>query len=377
MHMDLLGGKEREIPIFSIILIIIFSNALLFYFQNITEHDLRDSLFEQQKQRQIESTKEVSQHVGSDLNLVMSMLDGMANSIYLQQGLLSSDKTKNLLGQKYAQYSNVIVRLFILNKDNIVTASLSRPGSDTLLGTDLSFQQWVTDTRSTLKPVFSDSFETLNLYRIFITIPIMNLDTKKYIGIIGTSILTEKFFAQYGNIHDINSQFLVSYDRNGTILANGASRTLVGQSFFGDYTQKFINHNEILNNLTRNLLAGNPTAGIYDYGKGERLTTGYPIFVNGKATFFIQVVTPTSQINSVVNNVLSIQRIKMFSFFAAASTVAIVVLIILLRKWNIILRKEVRKRTMELEESYDEMKSYLQEALKEIKGKKRDYSTEG
>jgi hypothetical protein len=44
--MDLLGGKEREIPIFSIILIIIFSNALLFYFQNITEHDVRDSLFE-------------------------------------------------------------------------------------------------------------------------------------------------------------------------------------------------------------------------------------------------------------------------------------------------------------------------------------------
>ena len=101
----------------------------------------------------------------------------------------------------------------------------------------------------------------------------------------------------------------------------------MGQSFFGDHTQKFINHNEILNDLTRNLLAGNPTAGICDYRKGERLTTGYPIFVNGKATFFIQVVIPTSQIYSVVNNVLSIKRIKMFSFFAAASTVAIVVLI--------------------------------------------------
>jgi hypothetical protein len=369
--MDLLGGKEREIAILTIILIIIFSNALLFYFQNITEHDLRDTLFEQQEQRQIESTKEVSQHIGSDLNLVMSMLDGMANSIYLQQGQVSSDKAKNLLGQKYIQYNNVVDRLFILNKANVVTASLSRPGSDTLLGTDLSFQDWVLGTRGTLKPVSSDSFETLNLYRIFITIPIMSLDTKNYIGIIGTSILTEKFFARYGNINDINSQFLVAYDKNGTILANGASRTLVGQSFFGDYTQKFINHNEILNNLTRNLLAGNPTAGIYDYGKGERLTSGHPIFVNGNATFFLQVVTPTSQIYSIVNNVLSVQRIKMMiSFFAAASTVAIVVLIILLRKWNIILRKEVRRRTMELEESYDEMKSYLQEVLKELKGKK-------
>ncbi|NAL78322.1 cache domain-containing protein [Nitrososphaera sp. AFS] len=370
MHTNLFSGKVREISIISIISIIIFSNGLLFYFQNITEHDLRDSLFEQQKQRQIESTKEVSQHIGSDLSLVLSMLDGMANSIYLQQGQLSSDKTKNLLEQKYIQYSNVIDRLFILNKDNVVTVSLSRPGAYTFLGTDLSFQDWVTETRRTLQPVFSDSFESLNLYRIFITIPIINLDTKKYIGIIGASILTEKFFAHYGNVNDINSEFLVAYDKNGTILANGASRILVGQSSFGDSAQKFINHNEILNNLTRNLLEGNGGTAVYDYGRGERLATGYPIFVNGKSAFFIQVVTPTSQIYSIVNNVLSIQRIKLFPFFAAASTVAIVVLIILLRKWNIILRKEVKRRTMQLEESYDEMKIYLNEVLKELKSKK-------
>jgi hypothetical protein len=60
----------------------------------------------------------------------------------------------------------------------------------------------------------------------------------------------------------------------------------------------------------------------------------------------------------------------MFSVFAAASTVAIMVLIILPRKWNIILRKEVKRRTMELEESYDEMKCYLQDVLKELKNKK-------
>jgi hypothetical protein len=118
------------------------------------------------------------------------------------------------------------------------------------------------------------------------------------------------------------------------------------------------------------LLEGNLGTAVYDYGSGERLTTAYPIFVNGKPTFFIEVVTPTSQIYSIVNNVLSIQRIKMFSFFVAASTVAIVVLIILLRKWNIILRKEVQRRTMELEESYDEMKSYLHEVLKEVKSKR-------
>jgi hypothetical protein len=58
-----------------------------------------------------------------------------------------------------------------------------------------------------------------------------------FIGIVGTSILTEKFFANYGNINNINRQFLVAYDRNGIMLANGASETLIGQNFFGDYTQ--------------------------------------------------------------------------------------------------------------------------------------------
>jgi hypothetical protein len=369
IYVNLFGGKEREIGIISIISIIILSNGLLFYFQSIMEHDLRDSTFEQQKQRQIESTGEISQHVGSDLNLVMGMLDGLANSKYLQDDQLSSDNTKKLLEEKYTQFSSVIDRLFVLNKDNIVTASLSPPGSDSILNTDFSFQDWVIATRKTLQPVFSGGFERVSLYSVSITIPIINRDTNKYIGMIGTSILTEKFFANYGNIKNINRQFLVAYDKNGIMLANGASETLVGQNFFGDYAQKFIRHNQILNDLTRSLLAGNPGVALYDYGKSERLTTQYPIFVNGKPIYFLQVVTPTSQIYSIINNVVSVQQVKMFSLFAVASTIAIVVLLILLSKWNIILRREVKKRTKELEDSYDEMKHYLQEVLKEVNKK--------
>ena len=71
----------------------------------------------------------------------------------------------------------------------------------------------------------------------------------------------------------------------------------------------------------------------------------------------------------MVNNVLSVQQVRMFSLFVAASTVAIVVLVILLRKWNIILRREVKRRTQELEESYEEMKRYLEVVLKELKKK--------
>jgi signal transduction histidine kinase len=161
---------------------------------------------------------------------------------------------------------------------------------------------------------------------------------------------TESFFAKYGNIHNINSQFLVIYDRNATLLAVGASKTLVGKNFFGDYTQNFINHNKILNNLTHSLLNGNPGIAVYNYGRGERLTTDYPISINGIPTYFIQVVTPTASIYSQVNDILLAQRVETFALLAGI-TAAIIVLIIFLIKWNTMLNRQVKRRTEQLEES--------------------------
>lgn len=80
--------------IISIILIILFSFGLLIYIQNITEHDIKDNLFLQQKQRQITSTHDISMHIGSDMNLVVGMLDGLVNSIYLQEGVYGDNAKK-------------------------------------------------------------------------------------------------------------------------------------------------------------------------------------------------------------------------------------------------------------------------------------------
>jgi hypothetical protein len=159
------------------------------------------------------------------------------------------------------------------------------------------------------------------------------------------------------------------YDNKGIMLANGASETLVGQNFFDRYAQKFIKNNKLLNSLTRNLLAGKSDVAVYDYGNGEKLTTQYPAYVNNRPLFFIQVVTPTSEIYSKINNALAAQRTEIVFLSVSASVIAIAVLVILLSKWNIILRREVKRRTKELEDSYDEMRRYLQEVLKEVKRK--------
>jgi len=364
--MNLLSGKEKEIGIISIISIIVFSNGLLFYFQNSVEDDLKRGVFEQQKQIQVQSTKEVAEHVQSDIRLVMSMLYGLAISGDVQEGKLGSEKTTKLLQETYDKFNLTIDRLFILDGNDTLVASVTR-SREFFLGEDFSFRSWVKESKNLLAPVFSGDFERAGIFRVFITYPVVDRDTGKYIGMIVTSIPTVPFFAHYGNVEKIDTQFLVAYDTKGTMLANGASKTFVGKNFFENYTQQFIKHNQNLNNLTKNMLAGNSGFAIYDYGKGERLTTSYPVVVNGIPRFFIQIVTPTSEIYSKIDNVFSVQRVKLFSLIAAASTIAVIVLVILLRKWNIILTKEVKRRTQELEESYNDMKNYLEKVIKEVK----------
>jgi hypothetical protein len=54
--------KTKKVAIVSIILIIVISYGLFFYLQNATENDIKNSLIEQQRQRQIESTKAISKY---------------------------------------------------------------------------------------------------------------------------------------------------------------------------------------------------------------------------------------------------------------------------------------------------------------------------
>jgi hypothetical protein len=370
MVKNLFFGREKEIGIVVIISIIVSSNGLLFFLQNAIEVDLRRTTFERQRDLQLQSTKAIAQHIESDVSLVLSMLNGLANSLYLQQGELGSERTTALLEETYANSNLTIDRLFVLDNDDIMVASLASKPSEFFLGEDFSFRSWVKETRSSLSPVFSGYFERLGNYREFITYPIISRETGEYFGMLVTSIPTIPFFSHYGNVQRIDTQFLVAFDKKGTILAAGASNDLVGKDFFGEDVQQFVNHNEILNDLTRDLLSGKSGYGVYDYGEGERLTTQYPVFVNGSPEFFIQIVTPTSEIYAKIGEVLSIQQVRILSLIVIASTVAIAVLVILLKKWNIILAKEVKRRTQELEESYEQMKNYIGQVQAELQKEK-------
>ena len=186
----------RGIAIIIIALIVVISFALFFYIQAITEQSIRDNLFEQQRKRQMDSTQIISNHISSDLELVIAMMDGLANSLYLQQGQFYDNEAKKLIEKKYDDYNKTINRLFVLDKNDIVAASFAPRSLENLAGKDLSMRDWVKETRKSLHPVFSAGYENQGIYTVFITYPIIQKGTEQYLGMIGLSVPTIPFFAQ-------------------------------------------------------------------------------------------------------------------------------------------------------------------------------------
>lgn len=346
---------NRIVPV-SVIAVIVISYFLFFILQNITETTIKNTILEQQKQRQIESTQAITQHIGSDLDSIMARLKGLANSIYFQNDQISTKNAKDFVRENFDEIGHVIDRLTVVNGNNTIVMNIVSEGKEDFTGANFSKIEFVRETQELKKPIFSGGYLVPDgNYMIGLAYPIINKIDDKYLGMIVAEISTEKFFAHYGNIHDIKSQFLVVFDKNAVMLANGASKDLVGKDFFGEYTQKFIKYNPVLNNLTKFLLEGNFAYGIYDYGRGERITVQQSIFVNGNPQYFIQNVQPTQQIYSQIDNILFSQRIQTFLILATFTFVSIIIMVFYI-KWNSILQKVVKRRTEELQESNQKLK---------------------
>ena len=355
---DFFSKKRKEIGILSVVLIIISSFGLFFYQQNITEQNVKNSIFTQYKDRQIESTQAIAEHIGSDLKLLRSILQGIADSTYLQQEILYGEKIEKVIREKFSEVNNVtkVDGLFIADENNIVTTHIVSKGQRSFVNIDISIRDYVQETRNILRPVFSDGFKGIdNIDRIALTVPIRNSDTGKYIGIVGAEIPTESFFAHYGNINNIDSKFFVAYDSIFNYIATPRTQFL-GENFFDNKVQKFFNFNNIQIDYYRKVFSGESLGeyAVYDFGSGERLNTGSPILLQEKPTYFIFIITPTAMIYSEINNVLFGEKIAMFSLIVGIIA-AITTLIIFLIKLNVVLNNEVKKRTKELQESNREI----------------------
>lgn len=358
-----------EIGIISIVLIVSLSYGLFFFLQGVTEENIKSNLFEQQRLRQLDKNKAISQHIATDIDSILSRLKVVASSADVQEsnltGNLIGSELEQLLQDMYDENKQLVGdadNFFVVDKSNIIKLVASdNEYQSSLVGTNISHTDYANQTELTRKPVFSTGLRTSDgIYRIIITYPILSSETGQYEGFVGAGIPTVEFFERFGNVYDIKSEYLAALDKDAIQLVHSNPR-LIGQDFFGEYTQNFTRYNEGLNNLMKKVLSGKSGDVVYTIGLGERLTTGFPISVRGGSSiasvppYVIFIVTPTSEIYSQVEGILFSQRIETFSLLAI-STAAAIVLIIFLIRWSKNLDAEVKRRTKELESAYDRLK---------------------
>jgi signal transduction histidine kinase len=353
------GTRFKTYTIAAVVVVSIFSLVMFLYLQELARDKIRAGVLEQHKLAQIEATRRMAEHIGTDVSLIVNTIEGLTNSYYLQRGDLSSENSKKFIEEKFNELSPKVSSLFILDKNNIVAVSLAPQLSETLLSSDFSQRQWVIETRESRMPMYSAGFERQGIYRLFISYPIINMESQEILGIIAVSIPSVPYFSYYANVHDINSQFLVALNKDGTILAIGADQDLVGDSFFGEEAQNFINHSPVLNEMVRDLLAGNAGSDLYDYGSGERLTTQNPVYVRGQPLFFIQLVSPTEEIYAGVDSSLQSETANLFLIFSG-TVISIGILSLLLLRWNAALGAAVGERTRQLADAYGRLELNLQ-----------------
>jgi signal transduction histidine kinase len=346
----------KKTVIISAVIIISISFILFFYFQQQTEQSIKDTILAQQIQNQKDSARSLAQHIQSDLNLIMANLQGLALSSYVQRQDFQSSDAKSLIQNYYHQInsSSPVDRLFVVNNKGIAQIDLVPKGQPSYVGMNFSYREWITKTKDTLQPQFSNGFAGKDgKYRVAITYPIILKNSSSghtsYAGLVGAVIPTTELFSYYGNIYDINLKYLSVLDSKAVLLVHPLDY-FIGKPFFGNYSQNLINHNKVLNNLVNTtIFSGKPSSGIYDF-IGQRFTTGNPIILNGKPHYSVFMITPTSTIYSKIDGIINNERFEMLSLMTGIIA-AIMILMLSLIWMNSILDRNIKERTKELEYS--------------------------
>src|SRR5918999_3417510 len=355
---------HRNLPKLGIILVIFIialSYGLYFLFQDIAENDIKERLFEQERQQLLDANKAISQNIGSDLDSILTKLKVIAFSPYIQEkeDTQTWNKGEPLVQEMYDETKELVGKtdgLFVVDKSGIIRVNAlteeEQKRQNTFVGTNISNREYVNQAKTTLEPVFSTGLFSLDgVYRMFIAYPILNGETNEYMGLVSASIPTVDFFSRFGNVYDVQSQYLIALDRNANYLTHG-NRELVGTNFLEETTQNSSKSSAAFNDLVDRVLASESGYTVYNSAEGERLATAYPVSVYGERppSYSVLITTTTSQIYSQIENILLGQRIETFALLGII-TVAVILFTVFLFKWNSSLNAEVKRRTKELNES--------------------------
>ncbi len=374
--------KIHAVSLIVIVLMVAMANLVYFYLQQLNEKAALDSLLNQHIALQNQTGKSIANSLSTDLGTMMDMIENVAHIESEKYAISSAPQYNNIsnstqnhmlnflnreINQTYDLVKQKADRLYVINSTGILISSFSPPGEEKFLGLDLSFRDYVNQTTDTRAPVYSELFTGADgKNRITLTYPILktfalnegnnsSLDSEgtnssnNYLGLVAVSMPVSEMFDRYGNIFNIEAQYLVGYDKNGTIMISPRSE-FVGKNFMDPEIQKVTDKSGVFNKIIKNLLNGNEDQGLYTTDLGERYNTAFPIFVEGNMAYGLTVVTPTNSIYQNMNEILYNERIQSAILFFTMSA-GVIIVFILLRNWSKALANEVKKRTVALDEA--------------------------
>ena len=302
----LLNKRTVSIIIVTGILIGVLFSAMSFI-QSQTEEQINKSLLENEKIYHQDSVKRISSHISSDLQLISDNVATAVNS-YAELDLESTSILENQ--QKlYESLNNrtTVNWIFILDSSGILRVVSSTAGTSLSDGTtDLSFRDYFTITKSTLRPYYTGGFTGINDDQLFIyAYPILD-QSGNFKGMMGISFKTLEFFSQYGNIGDPTSRYL-SFVGNDEKFIVHPNLEFVSKSV-DEIDSVYI----LENNLTFSSLLSNNLSGIQQINSIELISTGDRIILENEPQFYVIQSTPLDSIYLHTTEIIEQQKLSTF-----------------------------------------------------------------
>lgn len=341
---------------------------------NLGEGSIRASMFEREKELQVNRAEQLASRIGSDLSLLMTKLQVLAESPPAQAGDFAGEEMDSLMERIFDE-SNAISRIegVGISDPNNIVMNVYQPEVDKsqLVGQDMSSRPFAVEAKDNLpRPTFSSGYETIindQGQRMALLHPIYSQGV--HAGWARSAVDASLFFEKYGNVRDTGSEYFFVVDRKGTILVSPAAQ-LEGMNVADAQAQEWIG---AAGPHVEQVLAGQARTAVLEGPSGESINTGHPIAAGGEPAYFVFLATPTSSIYAEINAVLFTNRLQT-SLLVAAIIGAILALVFLITRWNRFLNREVERKTAEiagavkkLEEKDQMQKQFINIAAHELR----------
>jgi hypothetical protein len=140
---------HRNLPKIGIILvvsIIALSYGLYFLFQETAENDIKQRLFEQERQQLLDANKAISRNIISDLDSILTKLKVIAVSPFLQEGedTQAWDRSEPLVQEMYDETKELVGKtdgMFVIDKSGMIRVNAlteeEQKRQNTFVGTNI------------------------------------------------------------------------------------------------------------------------------------------------------------------------------------------------------------------------------------------------